>query len=241
MAQPRLHFAVLLLVSACGGRETGDVPGGTGSGGGGGAVTVGTGGSSGTAITTTGTGGSSTAGQSGTGGSAGGVDFGACTPMDSCVLEPLGACGPGCEPVPISSYIAINSSQEEAYNMSRPIPPCAAGICLAPPPGVATSQNYYAACEMGHCEPVDVRLSALSACSSDSDCYLRAGTTCCGCGNNNLIAVSKKANVEQALCGPAHACAADCVAAPLPPNVSAYCSVGGHCLVGYAFPDGGLK
>jgi hypothetical protein len=160
--------------------------------------------------------------------------------MDTCVLEPLGACGPGCEPVPISSYTAINSSQVEAYNNSRPIPPCAAAQCLAPPPGVATSQNYYAVCESGTCQPVDVRQTALSACTDDTDCYLRAGTTCCGCGSNNLIAVSKKVNVEQVFCGPGHACAADCAAAPLPPGVAAYCSAG-HCLVRYPIYEAGTN
>jgi hypothetical protein len=239
MAQRYLPFAALLLLSACGGRETGDSPSGTGTGGGGGAVTVGTGGSGGTSSTTTGEGGSSTAGQSGTGGSGqGGNDFSACTPMDSCVLEPVGACGPGCEPVPLSAFTAINSSQMEAYSRSRPPVPCLAIACAPSPPGVATSQNYYAVCQSGTCEPVDVRMTTLSVCASDDDCYLRAGTTCCGCGNDNLIAVSKRVNVEQVFCGAGHACAADCVSAPLPPGVRAYCS-GGHCLVRYPGPDGG--
>jgi hypothetical protein len=50
--------------------------------------------------------------------------------------------------------------------------------------------------------------------------------------------VSKNANVEQVFCGPGHACAADCVSAPLPPGVRAACS-GGHCTVRYPASDAG--
>jgi hypothetical protein len=57
-----------------------------------------------------------------------------------------------------------------------------------------------------------VRLTELSACASSSGCYLRSGTTCCGCGSDTLIAVSGSANVEQVFCAPAAGCGADCAA-----------------------------
>jgi hypothetical protein len=81
---------------------------------------------------------------------------------------------------------------------------------------------------------LDVRTSPLSACSTTDECILRNGTSCCGCGTGDLIAVSSKANAEAAFCGANGGCAADCVGAPVPPGVAAYCSMG-HCLVKY--PD----
>jgi hypothetical protein len=238
MAHRHIFVAFLLLFPACGGRETGDSPGGT-TGGSGSSVAGGTGGSSGT-VTSTGSGGSSTAGQSGLGGQGqGGTDWASCTSKDTCVLEPVGACGPGCEPVALSAFTAINRSNEEAYNRSHPPAPCLAIACPVVPPGEANFPNYYAACVSDHCQPVDVRTSSLSACTDSSDCYLRSGTTCCGCGNGNLIAVSKKANVEQAFCQ-GSACAADCAVAPLPPDVSAVCSAG-HCLVRYPTFEAGTR
>ena len=117
--------------------------------------------------------------------------------------------------MPISRFIAINSSRLEAFMMSLPpLVPCGGGSCLAPPSqDFAVSQNYYGACEVGRCQAVDVRMSALSACHDDTDCALRAGTSCCGCANSKLIAVSKQVDVESAFCGPGRACAADCVSA----------------------------
>jgi hypothetical protein len=238
----RLPFIVLVLVfSACGGRESGDPPATSGtSAGGGGTVAGGTGGSSGTGVT--GVGGDNSAGQTGVGGAGqGGADWSSCTSSkDTCVLEAVGACGPGCEPVPISAFIGINSSSQEAYNKSHPPAPCVAIGCPSVGPGEANYPNYFASCESGQCQPVDVRTSPLSACSDSSECGLRSGTTCCGCGSGNLIAVSKKVNVEQAFCGPGGACAADCAVAPLPPDVSALCSAG-HCIVHYSTADSGTR
>jgi hypothetical protein len=213
MAHRLAAFGALILFFACGGRE-----GTSGTAGGGGSVTVGTGGSSGTATT------------SGAGGQGqGGVDWASCTSQDTCLLEAVGSC-PVCETNPLSAFTAINSAFETTFNNNRP--GCLAFImCPAPlPPGEGNRPNYFAACEAGHCQPHDVRTTLLSACTSDDDCYLRSGTTCCGCGTGDLIAVSKTANVEQAFCGASRACAADCVSAPLPPGLSAVCSAG-HCRV----------
>jgi len=243
MAFRHLFFVTLLLFPACGGKE-GTSSSNTTTGWGGTSVAGGTGGSSGT-TGTTGVGGSaSTGGQSGVGGQAqGGVDWTSCTPNDICVLESNGPCGPGCEPVPLSEFFAINRSRVEAFNsmpgVDKNRPPCPAIGCPMSQPGTANIPNYYASCESGHCQPVDVRTSALSACTADTDCALRNGTTCCGCGGGNLIAVSKQANVEQTFCA-AGPCAADCIASPLPPGVTAVCSTG-HCAVRYAASDGGVQ
>jgi hypothetical protein len=64
----------------------------------------------------------------------------------------------------------------------------------------------------------------------------RAGTTCCGCGNTDGVAVSIKADVEQVFCTPAAGCAADCTSS-VPPCLSAYCNASGHCALSYFWPD----
>jgi hypothetical protein len=238
MPSRRLFFLIFLVFPACGGKES------TGSSdttttGGGSTVAGGTGGSSGTTGSGGGTG---TAGQSGVGGQGqGGADWTSCAPKDICVLEVVGGCSPGCEPVPLSAFLAINSSNSSSVDAYRRATqgPCPAIVCPNSGPGEANIPNYYATCESGHCQPNDVRTSALSACTANSDCVLRNGTSCCGCGGGNLIAVSKQSNAEQTFCasGP---CAADCVSSPLPPGVTAVCTTG-HCAVRYATSDAGVQ
>jgi hypothetical protein len=140
----------------------------------------------------------------------------------------------------LSWFVAINSKNADAYEQSFPPRECH-GVPLCQPlnPGQAATPNYYAVCESGHCQAKDVRTTSLSVCNDDSQCVLRNGTSCCGCGNGSLIAVSTQANVEQVFCA-GTACAADCVSAPLPPGVSAVCSAG-HCAVRYVQPDAAAR
>jgi len=156
------------------------------------------------------------------------------------VLETKSACGAGCEPVPISGFIAINSAHDAEYRASGgPTPPCLAISCPDPAPGAANTPNYYAACESGHCQVLDVRTSELSACGSVTECWVRSGTSCCGCGSDDLIAVSTQANVEQAFCGASGGCVGDCASGPLAPGMSVAC-VAGHCRVAYPAVDTGM-
>jgi hypothetical protein len=228
MARRYSHLALGLLCFSCGGHAAVDSQG-TGTGGT--AVVGGTAGTGGTGGARGGAGGAAAAGAVGVAGSGiGGIDWAACTPPDSCVLETQTGCGAGCEPVPLSAFIPVNRKNDAAYKMQQPIPPCVSSQCPDVPPSSVNTKNYYAACESGRCQAIDVRTSSLSACSSDSECYLRSGTTCCGCGSN-WIAVSSRANAGAVFCGNS-ACAADCVSAPVPPGVSAVCSAG-QCSVQY--------
>jgi hypothetical protein len=186
----------------------------------------------------------------GGGGGAETVDWTTCTNKDTCVLETKSACGTGCEPVPISSFVAINGACDADYRNTGPAPPCVAFLCPDIPAGAANTPNYYAECESGHCQVLDVRTSQLSACGSDSDCEVRSVTSCYGCGSGGLIAVSTQANVDQAFCGASGGCVvvdgpaayADiiyCASGPLPPGMSVAC-VAGHCRVAYPVLENGI-
>lgn len=134
--------------------------------------------------------------------------------------------------MPLSRFVPVNSALAAEYERQRLVPPCILGMCPMVAPASINTPNYYAVCAAGRCVGIDVRESPLSACTSDADCYLRSGTTCCGCGSNNLIAVSYRAPVEATFCGPDRACAADCAGPSAPPGVAAFCSLG-HCRVNY--------
>jgi hypothetical protein len=129
----------------------------------------------------------------------------------------------------MSAFTAINGASVAAYERSHPACPCVAEACAPVPIGQANAPNYYATCELGRCQVEDVRTSPVSACTADSDCTLRSGATCCGCGNDNLIAVSVKVDAEALFCPPGVRCAADC-ASTVPAGVSAVCQAG-HCVV----------
>jgi len=161
---------------------------------------------------------------------AGGIDWAACSPGDTCLLATQTSCGAGCEPVPLSRFIPLNGKYEAEYYRQQPMPPCIDIGCASVPAGAANVPNYYAACSKGRCQGFDVRTGPLSACSSDSECYLRSGTSCCGCGRDNPIAVSSKVDVEAVFCASSAGCDADCTSGPWSPSAEAYCSQG-HCLV----------
>jgi hypothetical protein len=169
-------------------------------------------------------------------GGQGGANWTACGPADSCVLEPVSCCGPGCEPVPLSAFTAINSKSVLDYTNSHPICPCIYAPCQVVLPEQRNVPNYIATCDQGQCKAIDIRTSALTACTSDADCYLRSGTSCCaGCGTDNLVAFSNKANVQTTLCaGGPFSCPAIACATPPPAGVSPFCNVSGHCVVNYA-------
>lgn len=245
MARRSSLLALGLLCFSCGGHAGIDSPSGGSTGGtavmGGTVGTVGTSGEDNCICDLRAGGGGGAAGAAGVGGSGssgtGGIDWAACAPPDSCVLETQTDCGGGCEPVPLSAFIPANSKNDAAYKMQHEsLCPGGGDQCPAVPPDSVNTKNYYAACEAGRCQPIDVRTSSLSECSINSECYLRSGTSCCGCGSD-WTAVSSRVDAGAAFCG-SSACAADCVSAAVPPGVSAVCghSAGassGHCLVQY--------
>ncbi len=92
-------------------------------------------------------------------------------------------------------------------------------------PGLEPS--YLPVCESGRCQLLDVRTSAMSACTSDAECSLRP-STCCGC-QSQPVAVSTHGFklFREAVCEPGLDCSA--CAIPNYGGVSAVC-VDGHCV-----------
>jgi hypothetical protein len=220
----KILLSLLVVVAACGG-SVGIDSVGTGTGG---LAATSFGGFSGTGGAAGGT--AATGGWiSGTGGAGQNpAAWTACGPSDTCILEPAVSCL-GCEPVPLTSFTAINSAYTSEYLKSLPQLECVSGPCANLTPDQLGTPNYYATCEQGQCQAVDIRTSPLSACSTSSDCYVRSGTSCCGCGTGNWVAASSKANVEQVLCAPAAGCAADC-AISVASCLGASCITStGHC------------
>ena len=169
-----------------------------------------------------------------------GIDWAACEPGDSCQLESQTACGFGCEPVDPARFIPVNGKYDALFRKLQPVPPCIDLPC-DPIPGTDTLRYYFGECIAGRCRASDVRTSAVSACKADADCYLRGGTTCCGCGGPlDTIAVSHRADAELAFCGARGHCAEDCSAYPDPPGYAADC-VSGHCAVYSGGIDGGIE
>jgi hypothetical protein len=250
-----LLLGFLLAVVACGGRFDDSVgnsgAGGSAAGGAGRGGASGVGGAAGGAAGAgaTGAGGWSAGGGVGTGGAAniggatnvggsagtgGATSWTACGPVDGCVLEAVSCCGPGCEPVPLSAFTAINVKSVPDYQKSHPVCPCVMIACQLVAPEQRNVPNYIATCEQGQCKAIDIRTSALTACTSSADCFLRSGTSCCpGCGTD-MVAFSNKANVQAALCaaGPM-ACPAIACAPAMPVGLSAVCNPNGHCVVNY--------
>jgi hypothetical protein len=233
MAHRRLLLGLVVVIAACGGRFSSESP----ADGTGGSAGDGTGGS-------VGTGGTVTGGWTGAGGAAGGQggsDWGACQPTDACVLEPVAACGPGCEPVPLSAFVGVNQRSLQTYFQSHPQAKCMNPMCPTPMPGQANVPNYLAMCVAGRCQPIDIRTSELSQCKVDTDCYVRGGTSCClTCGE--AVAFSHLGFVENAVCasGPVACPAIACAPSPYVPR--AYCDPSGHCALQYASPtvDAGI-
>jgi hypothetical protein len=136
-----------------------------------------------------------------------------------------GCCG-FCGIESVDEFEAVNQAYA-AYND----PECQLVDCEYCEPPPATEQ-FGARCAAGTCEVYDVRESDLSTCTSDDDCRLRSGLSCCeGCGDGNWVAVSNNATLlYEELCGteplPCPACE------PIhPEDFEAICGAQGHCIV----------
>lgn len=237
-----------VLLCCCGGREGSSVSGGaaasagvpssggsgaTGLAGTGAAPTGGTAGTGGAANMTGGAGGSS-------GGAAGATsDWTICSTAGDCVLQPTGCCTSPCEPAPITAFTAVNSSKLSNYQQTHPPCDCTEPACPSVMPDERNRSNYLTVCEAGRCMVVDIRSTPLTACASDSECYLHNGTGCacavCSTSFDNLVAFSTKGNTAGAV---EMQCGGGCVDAPCPAGsapATAYCAIG-HCRV--RFPIG---
>jgi len=153
---PRLALLAAILLSGCGGRSIRDGADGT----------------SGAPASDAGI------PNAGSGGSSQSTDWSRCNEGDTCVLDAVGPCGLGCEPIPLSRLIAINGANEAAFEKSKPETLCIDANCPELENAALQMQNYYAQCVSGHCQAFDVRSTDVSLCSQDTDCALRYGTSC---------------------------------------------------------------
>jgi hypothetical protein len=156
------------------------------------------------------------------------IDFAACTTPGTCVLGGKTCCGV-CGAPTLTDVTAVNEKQAAAYQTSicpkaEPCPDCPTAI----------EPNLQAFCRGSRCTAVDVRLDALSSCSTDSDCMLRY-EACCECGASgdfNIIALNKTKTGDYMLerCKPMAACA-ECAPA-YPATLRAVCDTATkHCAV----------
>jgi hypothetical protein len=91
-------------------------------------------------------------------------------------------------------------------------------------------------CIEGHCQAIDIRQDKLTSCSTEAQCRLRWGTTCCEpCGTPApamLVAVNSQVSYDQTVCGTGTGCP-DCVTAPYPTAARALCGPDNHCTVAW--------
>lgn len=213
----------LVAMAACGGSV--DVAASSGGGGTGAGATSSTGAG---ATSSTGSTGSGTT-TSGTTGSGGGScplpDAKACTQPSDCVFAEESCCI--CGQPELSDLIAVNTEHAPVCGCNGPVCDCA----ISPNPNLALS------CDAGQCAGWDVRKEdALSACTQDSDCRLRAGLSCCeACDASPWDLVSIRTDAAGALA--ARVCSGDqgcpACAPQYPPDAFAQC-IAGHCAVVFA-------
>lgn len=93
-----------------------------------------------------------------------------------------------------------------------------------------SQKHFEPACRNAHCTVIDIRETALTACTKTSDCMLRDGADCCAqCDGTGWVAVNKSAD----LCGGAPTPCDGCVSKP-PSEWDAV------CLSGRCFQEGPL-
>lgn len=160
------------------------------------------------------------------------IDFARCSGVGSCILAAPGCCGAGCGRPKLSDFEAIEKGQADAFRSAtchEPAPPCP-GCASRPDP------NLQAACLAGRCAAIDIRVDAMSSCSSDADCTLRYAMCCQPCAATAdylLVAINpaKDADFRDAVCVGGLTPCPHCVAT-YPASEKATCDpTTHHCLV----------
>lgn len=113
---------------------------------------------------------------------------------------------------------------------------CATVDCAACPSLEPTDSRIAATCNVNLCEAVAIRPSALTACTEDDQCRVRA-LECCECGAdlNSYNLASVRSDAEGAITG--LLCDADTACNECAPDYSgfvAFCADDGHCAFGPA-------
>jgi hypothetical protein len=192
---------------------------GTGSGG---TLGAGSGGAAGTGAAT------------GTGGASGlAPEWLACSDTSECVLREASCC-PDCGLQDASRTLAFHRDYGDyvTRTVCGPIPPPCPPISCEPAP-----VYIIPLCIEGRCQAIDIRQDKLTSCSTDTQCRLRWGTTCCEpCGTppvQLLVAVNSQVSYDQTVCGMGTGCP-ECVTAPYPTAAKALCGADNHCTVAWA-------
>lgn len=141
-----------------------------------------------------------------------------CSVTSDCGLVSMGCCSP-CGSPTLDQLDPINLTQRDAHFMD---------VCPAPTPcprcATGTNPNLVATCRLAHCTGVDISMTALSACTADTDCVIRYAN-CCSCSGDASQVVSVRVDaesaVEQLLCD-GGACPLDC-APRMDPGFHAVC------------------
>ena len=108
---------------------------------------------------------------------------------------------------------------------------CAEIDCAGCPPPEPTDSRIVATCSASTCEAVSIRPSALTVCTDDADCRIRA-LECCECGADinayhlAAVRVDADADISALLCDDEAACD---FCAPDYSGYIAFCATDGHC------------
>jgi hypothetical protein len=119
-----------------------------------------------------------------------------CSTASDCELRSPSCCG-ACDPVDATDLISVN------HTASRPMCGVACGPCPPIEPNTTTRRYFVPGCVANRCTVVDIRDTAVTECTSPSDCVLRNTANCCeACGApGEPIAYNKKISVVDAFCG----------------------------------------
>ena len=179
----------------------------------------------------------------------GSPNYDACSAPTDCMITGTGCCGicdgPGIDARSLLAYNkkyaaesaeALNAAEQHnqqcAFAAEGAAPP--GDIACEPCPPLADdtgSLKYFVPnCLQGQCVVEDIRTSAVSACKTHDDCFIRNGNGCCeSCGTKQSIAVSSSGGFNQLVCGDLRPPCAACAIAPS--NETAMCGASGHCEV----------
>jgi hypothetical protein len=148
-------------------------------------------------------------------------DVSACDDVSECVIVDNGCCA-ACEPVPRDSLTVVNRVRMNDFK--DPCPPIACGACPNEDELTTARQYFVPTCGHGTCGMFDIRSTAYTECTADSDCSLRDGAQCCeGCDGKGLVSLNNQPRPE--LCSAENVGCPPCVPI-IPPEFAPRCQEG---------------
>jgi hypothetical protein len=148
------------------------------------------------------------------GGDGGGVSvdassLGSCAQPGECVLVTRTCCGV-CGAPAVTDMDAVRWDETETHHNEL----CGTGPVNCPRCAIMTNPHLGAICRASHCAAVDVRTDATSSCTTDADCMLRFGLSCCEmCAGTDaeLTAIRQDALHDLTTCAPNQGACPPCV------------------------------